>query len=402
MKNHERPQKKSNQFNQTEKDITEVTMTEKIFSEPEETFRIIFENAFDGILLAHINDKKFHISNKTACNMLGYGPEEINNLEVKDIHPEESLPYVLKQFEMQKNGIISIAKDIPVKRKDRSVFYADINSSVVRIKEKEYLMGIFRDITERKNMEDLLKKTLNLKEKFLDTMTHELLTPINVILGMSEALLEEIFGPVNKKQMAYLEIIESNGKHLLSLINDILTISNLEAGMLEIERDKLPVSSLCMDIMKFITELANKKGIKSYLTIDSDVDKIETDKCMLKKILEHLLLNAVKFTPPGGEVYLKVIGDLKNNLVNFTVCDSGIGISEENLKYLFQPFVQLDNRLCRHYQGTGIGLTVAKGLSELLGGKISVESQEGKGTCFTLSLPWLWKSVIDNESNLDS
>jgi signal transduction histidine kinase/DNA-binding response OmpR family regulator len=233
-----------------------------------------------------------------------------------------------------------------------------------------------------------LARASRLKDEFLASMSHELRTPLNAVLGLSEALQEQVYGPLNEKQLKSLRTIEESGRHLLSLINDILDVSKIEAGKLGLEIASVSVEPICQASLRLIKQTAHKKQIEVIFTFDSAVTTIQADGRRLKQILVNLLSNAVKFTPEGGTVGLEVVGDTEREVVHFAIWDMGIGISQEEMEWLFQPFVQLDSSLSRQYTGTGLGLTLVRRLTELHGGGISLESEVGKGSRFTVSLPW--------------
>lgn len=233
-----------------------------------------------------------------------------------------------------------------------------------------------------------LARAARMKDEFLASISHELRTPLNAILGISEALQEEVYGPLNKNQAQSLGSIEESGRHLLSLINDILDLSKMEAGKLDLEIRPISVESVCHASLRLIKQNAHNKKLKVHSAIDTSVNTIQADERRVKQILVNLLSNAVKFTLEEGEIGLEVTGDKKNKLAHFTVWDNGIGIAEEDISRLFRPFVQLDSRLSREYAGTGLGLSLVYKMVELHGGSVSVESELGKGTRFTFSLPW--------------
>jgi PAS domain S-box-containing protein len=233
-----------------------------------------------------------------------------------------------------------------------------------------------------------LARAVRLKDEFLASVSHELRTPLNAILGLSEALQEQVYGSLNERQLRSLYNIENSGRHLLSLINDILDVSKIEAGKLELDIGPVAVSSVCQASVGLIKQLVLKKRLKLSLEFDPALRQIQADGRRLKQVLVNLLSNAVKFTPEGGEIGLRVTGDAEQEVVHFTVWDTGIGISQDGMARLFQPFVQLDSSLSRQYAGTGLGLALVRRLTELHGGGVSVESHVGEGSQFTVSLPW--------------
>ena len=233
-----------------------------------------------------------------------------------------------------------------------------------------------------------LARAARLKDEFLANMSHELRTPLNAILGMAEVLQEGIYGSLNVQQAKSVHTIETSGRHLLALINDILELAKIEAG--KIKLDLIPVSAnwvgeSCIQLVK---ELANKKSVKIQAVFESNPLTVKADERYLKQILLNLLGNAIKFTPAGGTVNLEIKGDTQRQTVNLSVADTGIGISTDNMRYLFKPFVQLDGGLNRQHEGTGLGLALVYRLVEMHGGSISVTSNPGKGSCFTVALPW--------------
>jgi signal transduction histidine kinase/ActR/RegA family two-component response regulator len=233
-----------------------------------------------------------------------------------------------------------------------------------------------------------LARAARLKDEFLASMSHELRTPLNTILGLSEALQEQVYGSLNEEQLDSLRIIGDSGHHLLDLISDILDLSKIEAGKLELEIDIVPVEHVCQASLWLVKPVADKKHLQVSLTFRGGATTIQADQRRLKQILVNLLSNAVKFTPEGGAIGLEVVGDPERQVAHFTVWDTGIGIPQEDMGRLFQPFVQLDSSLARQYSGTGLGLSLVYRMVEMHGGGVSVESEVGKGSRFTVSLPW--------------
>jgi PAS domain S-box-containing protein len=231
-----------------------------------------------------------------------------------------------------------------------------------------------------------LERANRAKDEFLANMSHELRTPLNSILGLSESLLEQRRGPLNEAQQNSLHIIESSGHHLLALINDILDLSKIEAGMFNLHLEPVPVDDFCRSCLALVKDHAVRKSITLKYTNDSRVTRVMADPRRLKQILINLLTNAVKFTPEHGRVHLRVHGDREQDIIQISVIDTGIGIAAGDLKRLFQPFVQLDSSLNRQYQGTGLGLALVQRLTDLHGGSVQVESEPGHGSRFTVNL----------------
>ena len=233
-----------------------------------------------------------------------------------------------------------------------------------------------------------LSAASSLKDEFLANMSHELRTPLNAILGMSEVLEEGIHGALNDRQRKSLKTIEESGRHLLELINDILDLSKIEAGKLELTITPVGVRALCEASVRMVRELAVKKRIRLSTTIDPALVTLSGDDRRLKQILVNLLSNAVKFTPEGGAVGLDAAGSAEENLATFSVWDTGIGISAAGIDQLFRPFVQLDSTYARQFAGTGLGLSLVRRMTQLHGGRVDVESAVGQGSRFTVTIPW--------------
>jgi PAS domain S-box-containing protein len=240
-----------------------------------------------------------------------------------------------------------------------------------------------------------LSHALRSRDEFLATMSHELRTPLTAILGLSEALLLNIYGALAEKQRKPASLILESGQHLLALINDILDLSKVEAGKINLDVRPAAVRDVCLSSLRFVTGQANKKHLKVTFSQAVEVTSLHTDERRLKQILVNLLGNAVKFTPDGGGVGLQVSGDAQAQAIRFTVWDTGIGIAPELMPKLFKPFVQLDNRLARAYEGTGLGLALVRRLTEVLGGSVALESDgvPGQGCRFTVTLPWAEASL---------
>ncbi|MEA5479009.1 CBS domain-containing protein [Pseudanabaena galeata UHCC 0370] len=241
-----------------------------------------------------------------------------------------------------------------------------------------------------------LARATRLKDEFLANMSHELRTPLNSILGMNEALQDEIFGSINERQLKALQTIESSSTHLLALINDILDVAKIESGQVTLELTATDLDSLCNSSLAFIKQQALTKRIQLITRIPKYLPELMLDERRIRQVLINLLNNAVKFTLEGGTITLEVSQvQLESSTTNLTplnyikiaVIDTGIGLSAENIQKLFQPFIQIDSALNRQYKGTGLGLALVKRLVELHGGTVELTSEVGVGSCFAINLP---------------
>lgn len=257
-----------------------------------------------------------------------------------------------------------------------------------------------QELTKRQIVEEQLRRSYNrishanselarasrMKDEFLANMSHELRTPLNAVLGLSEALLEEVYGNLTAQQRLSLSTIESSGKHLLGLINDILDLSKIESGRMELYLTLNAVRDICDSSLLFVRQLAHQKSLQLRLQLPDQIEAALLDAGRLRQALINLLSNAVKFTPDGGEVRLEV--EAVDEVIKFHIVDTGIGIAADQMSKLFQPFVQLESSLSRRYAGTGLGLALVRRIAELHGGSVALESEVGAGSRFTIALPY--------------
>ena len=241
---------------------------------------------------------------------------------------------------------------------------------------------LFREIEEKSQQIEAANRH---KSEFLANMSHELRTPLNAIIGFSEVLGERMFGELNEKQAEYTDDILSSGRHLLSLINEILDLSKVEAGRMELELATFDLPLAIDNARTFVRERATKHGINLDVTVDERLGDFVGDERKIKQILLNLLSNAVKFTPEGGRIGMKA--RQADGSVEISVSDTGIGIAPEDQPKIFEEFRQVGADYAHKVEGTGLGLTLAKKFVELHGGRIWVESEVGKGSTFSFSLP---------------
>ncbi|OGK76068.1 MAG: hypothetical protein A2X51_04965 [Candidatus Rokubacteria bacterium GWC2_70_24] len=241
---------------------------------------------------------------------------------------------------------------------------------------------LFREIEDKSAQ---LEVATQHKSEFLANMSHELRTPLNAVIGFSEVLLERMFGDLNPKQDEYLQDILSSGRHLLSLINDILDLSKIEAGRMELELTTFDLPVALDNALTLVRERATRHGIRLDLAVDDRVGAVVGDERKIKQVILNLLSNAVKFTPEGGRVTVRALP--AGDAVEVAVSDTGIGIAPEDREAIFEEFRQVGSDYARKREGTGLGLTLARKFVELHGGTIRVESEVGRGSTFTVALP---------------
>jgi PAS domain S-box-containing protein len=366
-------------------DITERKQVEEALRQSEEKSRAFFESAKDGLLVADVETQRFLTGNPAICRMLGYSFEEIENLGVLDIHPEESLPYVLEQFEKLSRGEKALTMDIPVKRKDGSVFYADINSNSIKLAGKNYLLGIFRDITERKQMEEELRaahEQLIHSEKLAAIgqlaggVGHELRNPLgaikNAIFYVRRRIAKSDLPATEPKVMEFLDTMDKEVNSANKVITDLLGFSRVA---------KPTVSSVNIGgIIEGALEHVPMPGnVELTRDIDPSLPMVMVDADQIQQVFANIILNAVEAMTEGGR--LEIMARSKDDFVKVGFTDTGCGIPESIISKIFDPLFTTKAK------GIGLGLPMCKSTVERHGGDIQVESEEGKGTTFTVSLP---------------
>ena len=380
-------------------DITERITAEEALRESEEKYRSLFEELRDALYIS-TREGTFVNVNQTALELFGYTREEMMALDVQDLYANPGDRAAFLQ-EIEEKGSL---KDYEVKMRTRngSVMDCLLTSVVWRDSEGEILgyQTIIRDITNRKKMEekiknytrdleekvaertDELRRANRLKSEFLANMSHEFRTPLNSILSFTDILLLEIDGSVNGQQKQDLEMIKESGEDLLALVNDLLDISKIEAGMMELLLEQVVPEEAVSSVVSQLAIKAEEKGLSLTVNVPDDLPAVLADETRLRQILRNLLENALKFTEKG-EVLIGAYH--KDEKVIFWVRDTGIGISEEDQKLIFDKFRQVPGG--KGSGGAGLGLSVAKELVEFHGGRIWIESELGKGSTFSFSIP---------------
>jgi len=379
----------------------------------------LYHSAPIGYLtIAQEDNNQIVQANQAAANLLGVETNLhlINQSFTNFILPDDQDTYYFHCQEVLKTQS-QLACKIRLKQGE-TYFYAKLHSTVFQNADSDtvHYLTVISDITEQKQTERLLTqrveertaelKAVNmelayasrLKNEFLANMSHELRTPLNTILGGAEILQEQVFGPLNVQQEKTARRIEKSGKQLLILITDILDLSKIAARQLELFVDNVSVDAVCQSSLQYVQEAAKNKQIKLSYSFDYAINTVKADRVRLKQILINLLTNAIKFTPQGGFVELAAQGIPEQGILELIVSDTGIGIAKEDFPKLFKPFRQLDGKLNRQYEGTGLGLSLVLWLTDMHGGSVSVSSTVGQGSCFTVTLPWL----NDTDTNKNS
>jgi PAS domain S-box-containing protein len=248
---------------------------------------------------------------------------------------------------------------------------------------------VLRDISERLRMEEELRRSEEHYRSFLAMVSHELRTPLTGILGMAEAMQSSIYGPLTERQMRSLRMIEQSGRHLSGVISDMLDLSRIQSGTLELHYSVRTIGDLCAASVAAVADEAERKEQQITTEIDRPDRLVRVDVRRIEQVLINLLGNAVKFTPQGGEIGIAAGISPAGDNIYFRVWDNGIGIEPQTLEQIFQPFTQGDERLSRAYGGAGLGLALVRRLVNMHGGAVEVESTPGQGSIFTVQLPYV-------------
>lgn len=413
-------------------------------SETKTYLKNVLDNSADIIITTN-TDGRIVEFNSGASRVLGYSKEEIIGKKAEDLWVNPGARHDILKI-LEKEGYVSNYETQLITKKGQ-VIDVSLTLSLIKNGNGKILgtVGISKDITEKKRLEraieernlelqelnekleekviertkDLekanreLERSNRLKSQFIATMSHELRTPLNSILGFSELLMDEAFGALTDKQKRYVNNIYNSGSHLLQLINNILDIAKIESGKMELHYEAFSVRQAISEVETIIRPLADKKRQMLITNIGEGVSLIKADKVKFKQILYNLLSNAVKFTPEGGDIFLDadVIGGegsayfvkgsnicyRNESCLKISVTDTGIGIKKEDQERVFYEFEQVDSSFSRRYEGTGLGLALTKRLVELHGGEIFVESEEGKGSKFTVVIPLFDVGALEKE-----
>lgn len=392
-------------------EITEHKQAEATLNAEAIRRRIFIEQSRDGIVIIG-QDGCVYESNRRFAEMIGRTPEEVCNLHVWDWDSQ----FTRRQLMNMLSTVDETGDHFETKhrRKDGTVYDVDISTNAAVFEGKKMIFCVCRDITDRKQAEKAIKeakekaeemnrqliettaKANNMaaqaekanaaKSRFLANMSHEIRTPMNAIIGYSDLLAEE---GLTDEQNNYVNIICGSSKHLLQVIDDILDFSKIEAGKLNIEKHKCSLNELLNTIESMVVPLIAEKDLIFKIRKAGDLPaNIHTDMARLQQCLINIVNNAIKFTKQG-HVYMNVSLEGKNDLsyIRFTIEDTGIGIPPERQHAIFDSFTQVDGSTSRKYGGTGLGLTITKQLVELLGGELTLTSQEGAGSTFSIVIP---------------
>ena len=375
------------------RDITERKRAEEKIREAEERYRSLVNNVKLGIFRSTLETPgRFLEVNPAMEEITGYSREELLQMKVIDLymHAEERAVFIEKVTSTARR----VTREPRFRRKDGTEIVVWATTVAVRDAAGKilYIDGIMEDITEHKRAEqELQEKTRQLevasqaKSKFLASMSHELRTPLNAVIGFSELMLDGVPGEINEEQEDCLNDILSSGQQLLNLINDVLDLSKIEAGRIELKLENLNLADVINKVVSTVKPMLDENRHKIGVSVGEGLPPVHADKRRLRQILLNLLSNAIKFTPPGGKLGIKVTRN--GDWCQVSVVDNGTGIKEEDQERVFEVFTQAATLPKEKEGGTGLGLALTKQFVEAIGGRIWVESEYGKGSKFIFTLP---------------
>jgi PAS domain S-box-containing protein len=382
-------------------DISELKEAEEQLKESEKRFRTIFDNNSDGLIVADIASRDFVLVNPMICRMLGYQEEELKKLKVMDIHPDQDQQQVVDHFEKQARGELKITEKTPVKRKDGTLFFADINTSPLTLDGKAVLLGAFRDVTERIDAEESVRRLNQELERKVEERTSQLLEAQDELLRREKlAILGQLSGSVGHElrnplgvmsnAVYFLKMVlgDTNGaaSEYLDIIKHEIDISTrIISDLLDFARSS-PPRQIAVSVPELIEESLARCSYPDTVDLRCHIPEalplLRVDPLQMRQVIQNLIANAVQAMPDGGALQVAArLVPAPAALIEISVEDTGEGISQENLKKLFQPL------FTTRAKGIGLGLTICRNLTESNGGRIEVESEIGKGTRFALLLP---------------
>lgn len=355
--------------------------------ERREHIRAVFDAVNDAILVYDVAEGRLLDVNPRGCELFGYERDELLAMDPNRLG--EGDPCFTDWVARARRETLPLF-EWHCRTKSGRRFWAEVNMRAASMGGAEQVLVVVRDITARRaaarirEANERLQELDRMKSVFFASMSHELRTPLNVIIGFTGILLMGLTGELNDEQKKQLRMVKNSSEHLLAMINDILDISKIESGRVELNLDRFDFKALLDEVIEAFAIEADRKGVALRVAACPSV-MLVSDRVRVKQILFNLVSNAIKYTPQGEVVVSATLPEADR--LAFAVADTGIGIDEKNLGRLFQPFQQVELDLTKHIEGTGLGLYLCKKIVTLLGGDITVESRPGHGSTFSVHLP---------------
>jgi PAS domain S-box-containing protein len=377
-------------------DITELKRAEQRLADSERLKSVVIASSLDAIITVDAAGRVVQF-NPAAEQMFGYACEVAQGQPMPDLiipprYRQRHRDGLARYLATGASQILGRRIELMAMRGDGSEFPVELAITATTLNGAPQFTAFLRDITERKQVKDALlaataqAETANrAKSEFLANMSHELRTPLNAVVGFSEVLRDQIMGPLDERYREYAGDINSAGRHLLDVINEVLDLSKIEVGRLDLRDETVSIGEIVEACRRVIAGEADAAGVTLILNLPANLPLLRADEMRFKQILLNLLSNAVKFTPTGGSISVTAATTAAGLVI--TVADTGIGMAAEDIPVALEPFRQIDSTLSRRYEGTGLGLPLAKRLAELHDGELEIESQPGRGTTVHIRLP---------------
>jgi PAS domain S-box-containing protein len=376
-------------FGKVTRDMTESKRAQDALRESKERYHLLFDSNPHPVWVYDLETLGILDVNHSAVRNYGFSREEFLSLTIRDIRPPEDIPALLDST-AERSPDTEFSGAWKHRKKDGTLIDVEITSHPLVYGGRDVRLVVATDITDRKNAEEALlrakeeaERASKFKDQFLSTMSHELRTPLNAILGFSELLTDKRYGEMNERQSRYVNHIHTSGKHLLKLISDILDLSKIEAGKMEIVREDVAVDSVYTEVLSALQPLADKKSQTLIRQVEPNL-YVRADPTRFKQILMNLIGNAIKFTPERGRIELAARS--MDGQVRVEVSDNGPGIPLEDQQRIFEAFYR-QAESGKAVEGTGLGLAITERLVHMHGSQLGIDSRPGQGTCFHFSFP---------------
>jgi PAS domain S-box-containing protein len=374
----------------------------------EARFRSLLETAPDAMVIVD-GDHHIALVNAQTEALFGYRRAELLGRPIELLMPQRNREEYLAQLKAFMIHPWAAPKsqvtELRGVRKDGTEFPIEVSFGPIKSESGILVSSAIRDITPRKQIEASLAEANKVKSDFLANMSHELRTPLNAIIGFSEMIRDAMIGPLDARYREYGGDINNSGRHLRDIINDILDISKIESGGLVLREEMVSIAETAEACRRIVTAMANDAGVTLSIDVPDSLPLVRLDQVRFQQILLNLMSNAVKFTPEGGNVSLFAAVEPDGAVI--AVEDTGIGMNAEQIAIALEPFRQIDGPLSRRFDGTGLGLPLAKALVELHGGRLDIESAPGAGTTVSIHLPSermidvaAWARLANNSSSV--